>query len=637
VLLLSALLLLATLPGTTAQITLQATYSIASGVDGFTTTLASGNGVPNEISTAAEINGDGILDVALAAPSESASGTVFLAFLANNGSVKSHAALNSATPGLTGVSSGNNFGERVDLGDVNGDGIPDLVASIAVRSNYAGAFQIIFLSRSGGVLSFQEVAEGVGGLSGTGIIAGDLFSLGVSFCPDLNGNGAPEVIAGAPFHDGAVQDGGAAILIFLAASGQAMSFVKYASATAPMLGLVAADHFGLNIRGSVHADIDQDGVNEIFVGAQEKAPSGSAYILFIQKNGQLKTFTRIASGVGGFAGTLVSGDHFGSSAVLGPDWNGDGVPDLVVGSYSDDDGGTDRGALYILYLTRPLGVVGSYLKINTLFSGMPSIFTNPDAFGIGLSLSDLNGDGQMDLVVGSSRTGTRGGLTLELFLSGSGKDECFLGLHNCDAQNGVCTNTAGSFTCSCFDGSSGNGVSCGSRFQSIIQIGKSSGGFTENINDVQWFHDVSSNALDINGDGIGDLAIGSGTRQHVYLLFMNPNATVRSFAKLTYASLPGTSSSNNFGQRVSLGDVNKDGIPDLAVADPILPGSGPGGFYIIFLAADGTMKSYLETMSTANGFPARSSPETAGTGTLAGGEGVSFLKPRKKYLDIASG
>ena len=38
-------------------------------------------------------------------------------------------------------------------------------------------------------------------------------------------------------------------------------------------------------------------------------------------------------------------------------------------------------------------------------------------------------------------------------------DECVLGTDNCD-ENAACTNTAGSFTCACNTGYSGDGVTC---------------------------------------------------------------------------------------------------------------------------------------------------------------------------------
>ncbi len=42
----------------------------------------------------------------------------------------------------------------------------------------------------------------------------------------------------------------------------------------------------------------------------------------------------------------------------------------------------------------------------------------------------------------------------------SDEDECDLNTDTCHATNATCTNTPGSFTCSCNTGYSGDGVSC---------------------------------------------------------------------------------------------------------------------------------------------------------------------------------
>ncbi len=48
-------------------------------------------------------------------------------------------------------------------------------------------------------------------------------------------------------------------------------------------------------------------------------------------------------------------------------------------------------------------------------------------------------------------------------------DECTLDSDNCDA-NAACTNTAGSFTCACNSGYSGDGVTCTGQSKSSYNL-----------------------------------------------------------------------------------------------------------------------------------------------------------------------
>ena len=47
---------------------------------------------------------------------------------------------------------------------------------------------------------------------------------------------------------------------------------------------------------------------------------------------------------------LADNDRFGTSVASIGDLNGDGVDDLAVGAYSDDTGGSGRGAVHILFM-----------------------------------------------------------------------------------------------------------------------------------------------------------------------------------------------------------------------------------------------------------------------------------------------
>ena len=64
---------------------------------------------------------------------------------------------------------------------------------------------------------------------------------------------------------------------------------------------------------------------------------------------RVKEFQKISDTQGNFTGALHSEDLFGTKVVNLGDLDGDGIIDIGVGTH-DDDGGFDRGALWILYL-----------------------------------------------------------------------------------------------------------------------------------------------------------------------------------------------------------------------------------------------------------------------------------------------
>ena len=64
----------------------------------------------------------------------------------------------------------------------------------------------------------------------------------------------------------------------------------------------------------------------------------------------MKRHQKISDTQGRFTGILDDGDSFGGSVASLGDLDGDGVGDLAVGAPQDDDGGTDRGAVWVLFL-----------------------------------------------------------------------------------------------------------------------------------------------------------------------------------------------------------------------------------------------------------------------------------------------
>ena len=83
---------------------------------------------------------------------------------------------------------------------------------------------------------------------------------------------------------------------------------------------------------------------------------------------------------GGFAGPLDPFDLFGWSACGLGDLNGDGVEDQAVGSFLDDDGGTNTGCVLVLFMNAD-GTVDSHQKITSTAGCFTGVLDSPDYFG----------------------------------------------------------------------------------------------------------------------------------------------------------------------------------------------------------------------------------------------------------------
>ena len=365
------------------------------------------------------------------------------------------------------------------------------------------------------------------------------------------------------------------------------------------------------------------------------------------QNYEISCYTKIGANDGNFTADLDVQDQLGISAEAIGDLDGDGVTDIAVGAFTDDDGGPNTGAIYIIFLNED-DTVKSFQKISATEGGFNGLLDDDDVFGASISyLGDMNGDGDIELAVGAEYDGDGGfwhGAVWILSLNSSGMVTAytkisdtqggFTGGFNGDVVFGTDVELLGDL-----DGDGNTDIAVGSRrdydggdtrgalwilflnsdfsVKSYQKISSLSGNFTETLNDGDYFGGSVANLGDMDGDGVIDLAVGSyrdndGGVEYgaFYVLFMNSNGTVKSSQKVS-ANSGGFSYPLNFnalfGRSIdTLSDTDNDGLIEILVGcmgctNPTT-GLQTGAFFLMELNNDGTVSEYYHYTQGVNGF-----------------------------------
>ncbi|MBI5185219.1 MAG: FG-GAP repeat protein [Nitrospinae bacterium] len=258
-------------------------------------------------------------------------------------------------------------------------------------------------------------------------------------------------------------------------------------------------------------DVNGDGLEDLVAGATggngSKVKKGAA-LVYLRKSAK-----RLSSEYSLLAAGEKNGDSFGSAAANVGDVNGDGEDDFAVAAVNAAGEASLSGAVYVYQ-----GGQNPPVLLAKLGGKMPL-----DKFGFSLAGGDINGDGTNDVIVGAPYAASGYFQSGAVYVYYGGK--------------AISTSPS-----AVIGGPSVN-----------ANIGKT----------------VASG--DINGDGHDDIFINAGAKVLVYYGAKKFKAKIENddSPDVTIRSDTGGKSGSGFGTSIAcLGDVNGDGIDDVAIGNP---------------------------------------------------------------------
>jgi hypothetical protein len=364
---------------------------------------------------------------------------------------------------------------------------------------------------------------------------------------DLNGDGAEELIVGAPGE--AIDQGPTSGLVFIFPGSptvtRGLTTGYYITQSHAGQYNLAGDRFGAALAAGV---LNEDEFEELVVGAPGKGNNSG--VVFVFPGARAGTGITRGSVItpANAGGVNQAGDRFGATLAI-EDFNDNNGADLAVGGYF---GNAKSGAVFIFpgIPTSPPAFTEENACVKVGGVAVRPCETNEagDQFGSTSATGDFNGDGFVDLAVSAPGKGPGG-----------------------DPTSGAVFIFPGSV--------SGNGITTG------FFITQSHAGQTNQAGDQ---FGAASATGDFNGDGFADLAVGApgkapggGPRSGAVFIFPGsvngltclagvpcPTTIITGFF-ITQTDAGGVNEEGDlFGAALTVGDFNGDGIDDLAAGAP---------------------------------------------------------------------
>jgi len=333
---------------------------------------------------------------------------------------------------------------------------------------------------------------------------------------------------------------------------------------------------------TIGSDFNGDGIHDFIVGASRNDDggpnqTGAAYIFF---GSTTLSGTKDLGGAESADVTLLGkagANYLGRGVASAGDVNGDGIDDILVGAFKNDDGvGSEAGAAYIIFGatdlsgTKDMGDADEDFRI---LGKATNNFLGFDVSGVG----DVNGDGFDDIIVGAHYNyegASRAGAAYVFFGSATLSGTKSLG---------------------------------GAQSADITVLGAATNDYLgKNV----------SGLGDVNGDGFDDFIVGayqnndgSGADTGAAYVFFGSTTLSGTFdmgggVQSAAVTLFGVTYNDEFGKSVSgAGDVNGDGFDDILVGADLNNDGGSnneGAAYIFFGASNLSGTKNLGTGESAD-------------------------------------
>jgi len=500
--------------------------------------------------------------------------------------------------------------QSIAVGDLNGDGIPDMVIGVPGASTDGrtgnGAVYVIYgplMSGSGNIVPLNVSSNFNVRLDGAVTSFG--FSVAIG---DVNGDGKADLVVGAPNENGEL--GGVYVIPgpFYSGTGQTKDMAvttnysaMYVGDSAVMGYAIYPDKLGYSL---AIADLDGNGFNEIAIGAPNAAVSatlgalisGKVYVVGgplvtdVGKNVSMSNtvnYKLLAYGDGQSGVCITSGvssycyfgqETFGAALETG-DWNGDGIMDLAVGAPVEQPGWLDlRTSTYVLYGPLPSSTgnvrnMATITDFNVRYDAPVS-----DGLGIDLTKGDFNGDGKMDLAIGASTEST---------VSPNPNGAAYLLYNPLPSGVGITLDLTAPTN------------------YNVRMTGPVSGAAT------MAFGQTSLAAADMNNDGKTDLLavgwaldalgrISNGLVFQIPGLFPTSTGNIQGLDASSVTQYAGPVTDAQAGFAVRAGDMNHDGRMDLIIGCPEFPSSA---VYVVYQVPPSTPTPTMTSTGTPTSSP----------------------------------